>query len=76
MTSADSNNSKFDDLLLAIGSEIAGERTEPVSLDVADTELQKKITHARQCLMLLQGLTRVYSANEMADAKSSSWARK
>ena len=67
MTSTDPNNSKFDDLLLAIGSEIAGERTEPVSLDVADTELQKKITHARQCLMLLQGLTREYSANDMAE---------
>lgn len=66
MTSADSPNSQFDDLLLAIGSELAGERTEPVSLDVADTELQRRIAHARQCLMLLQGLTREYSADELA----------
>ncbi|MFO1005156.1 MAG: protein kinase [Planctomycetaceae bacterium] len=67
MTSADSNNSKFEDLLLAIGSEIAGERTDPVSLDVADTELQRKIIHARQCLLLLQDMTREYSLNEIAE---------
>ncbi|MFO1007908.1 MAG: protein kinase [Planctomycetaceae bacterium] len=67
MTSADSDKSNFDDLLLAIGREIAGEISEPVSLDVADTELQKKITHARECLMLLHGMTREYSANDIAE---------
>lgn len=65
MTSADSDNSQFDDLLLAIGSEIAGERTEPVSLDKADEELQRRVNHARECLLLLQATTREYSAGEV-----------
>lgn len=65
MTSAASGESSFDDLLLAIGSEIAGERTEPVSLDEADEGLQKRIKNARECLLLLQGATREYSASEI-----------
>ncbi len=69
MTSADSSNSEFDELLLAIGSEIAGERTEPVSLDVVDKELQKRIVHARECLLLL-GMTRDYPANGIASDPS------
>ncbi|MFO1008373.1 MAG: protein kinase [Planctomycetaceae bacterium] len=64
MTSAESNNSQFDDLLLAIGSEIAGERTKPVSLDEADEDLQRRVNHARECLLLLQAATREYSAGE------------
>ncbi|MFO1007523.1 MAG: protein kinase [Planctomycetaceae bacterium] len=69
MTSADSSDSEFDELLLAIGSEIAGERTEPVSLEEVDTELQKRIIRARECLLLL-GMTRKPSANGMASDPS------
>ena len=68
MASAESDKSQFDELLLAVDSELNGELSQPVLLDTVDPELRKKLDDATDCLLLLK-MTREYSAADLALAQ-------